>query len=84
MLLAQPQAGDRYLLCSDGLSDFVSTEAIHRALTAETAELAADALVASALEEGAPDNVTVIVADILEEGTRAPRVTAPPARRRGP
>ena len=72
VLLAQPQAGDRYLLCSDGLSDFVSTEAIHRALAAETAELAADALVASALEEGAPDNVTVIVADILEEGTELP------------
>ena len=72
VLLAQPQAGDRYLLCSDGLSDFVSTEVIHRALSAETADLAADALVASALEEGAPDNVTVIVADIFEEGTELP------------
>ena len=32
VLLAQPQAGDRYLLCSDGLSGYVSTEAIHRTL----------------------------------------------------
>jgi protein phosphatase len=67
LLLAQPRAGDRYLLCSDGLSDYVEVEAIHNSLTELTPELAVDALVACALGNGAPDNVTVIVADVLDE-----------------
>ena len=80
----QPQAGDRYLLCSDGLSDYVSTEAIHRALAAETAELAADALVASALEAGRPRQRHGHRRRRPRGGHGAPRVTASAARRRGP
>jgi protein phosphatase len=59
----RPRAGDRYLLCSDGLSDYVDDEAIARALAAggEPDECARQ-LVDLALAAGAPDNVSVVVA----------------------
>ncbi len=58
-------AGDRYLLCSDGLSPVVSAEAIRDVLVsaADPAE-AVRQLVALAEETGAPDNVTIIVIDV--------------------
>lgn len=59
------QAGDRVLVCSDGLSDVVSDEAIAGALATPDREAAADALLALALEGGARDNVSVVVADAL-------------------
>ena len=63
-----PRAGDRYLLCSDGLSDVVSDEAIAEALTShDDPQAGADQLVKLALQGGAPDNVTVIVADLDAE-----------------
>lgn len=60
-----PEPGDRFLVCSDGLSDYVAEEDIARTL-AEQPELEACAnqLVQLALAEGAPDNVSVIVADV--------------------
>ena len=60
--------GDRYLLCSDGLSDVVDDETIADALTSEPdVTRCAHLLVRLALEAGAPDNVTVIVADVAED-----------------
>ncbi|HEY7225516.1 MAG TPA: protein phosphatase 2C domain-containing protein [Micromonosporaceae bacterium] len=57
--------GDRYMLCSDGLSDVVGDEAIHDALEMEPDPgRCAHMLVRLALQAGAPDNVTVIVADV--------------------
>lgn len=57
--------GDRYLLCSDGLSDMLTNIEIDEImLHAATAEECAQALVASALEHGGRDNVTVIVSFI--------------------
>ena len=82
--VAQPQAGDRYLLCSDGLSDYVSTEAIHRRCRPETPSSLPTRWSPARSDQGAPDNVTVIVADVLEEGTEVRRAAAPVARRRGP
>lgn len=60
-----PQPGDRYLLCSDGLSDYVDDDAIAQTLR-EQPELVACAqqLVDLALAAGAPDNVSVILADV--------------------
>jgi protein phosphatase len=69
VLITQPVAGDRYLLCSDGLSDYVPYETIAQALAVGTPDLAADALVKSALDNGAPDNVTVIVFDVVDDET---------------
>lgn len=62
--------GDRLLLCSDGLSGVVSDETLRDTLL-EQRDLsqAADALVELALRGGAPDNVTVVVADVIETDT---------------
>lgn len=60
-------AGDRMLLCSDGLTGPVSDADI--ALTLQSAATPAEAvesLVGQALEAGAPDNVTVLIADVVE------------------
>jgi PPM family protein phosphatase len=65
LTLRTVQPGDRYLICSDGLSGFTSAGAIRDVLTgrAEVTQ-AADDLVALAYAAGAPDNVTVIVVDM--------------------
>ena len=68
------KVGDRYLLCSDGLSDFVRRDVIEEILTDEpTPDRAAERLVAVALKASARDNVTVVVADVVDlEYDRAP------------
>jgi serine/threonine protein phosphatase PrpC len=60
----QMRAGDRVLLCSDGLHGVVSDETIAAILsgTRDVAEVP-KALIAAALAAGGPDNVTVVVAD---------------------
>lgn len=64
--------GDRWLLCSDGLSSYVTEERITEILaTAGTPDTVADALVKESLDHGAPDNVTVVVVDVLEEDDEA-------------
>ncbi|MBM9468479.1 PP2C family protein-serine/threonine phosphatase [Nakamurella leprariae] len=61
--------GDRYLLCSDGLPAVVSPEAIAEALgSGRDPDDTADALVQLALAGGGPDNVSVIVADVINTG----------------
>jgi serine/threonine protein phosphatase PrpC len=58
----QVQDGDRVLLCSDGLTEIVTNEAIGATLDAEPApEAAAKKLLARANEGDARDNITVIV-----------------------
>lgn len=61
------QFGDRWLLCSDGLTDYVPDDEI-RALLLEFphAGTAVEACVAVALEAGSRDNVTVVVADVVD------------------
>src|SRR4051794_9114348 len=63
----EARAGDRYLLCSDGLSGVVSEETLRDAL-AENADpqAAVEQLVDLALRGGGPDNITAIVADVVE------------------
>jgi PPM family protein phosphatase len=61
----QARAGDRLLLCSDGLSDMVDDEAIAGALCEPSREACAERLVALALAAGGRDNVTVVVADAV-------------------
>jgi protein phosphatase len=64
--IREVRAGDRYLLCSDGLSDVVSAETIAETLALPDPQDCADRLVELTLRGGAPDNVTVIVADAVE------------------
>jgi serine/threonine protein phosphatase PrpC len=66
------RAGDRWLLCSDGLSGVVPEDVMSRILTSDVdpAE-AVELLVGEALEFGAPDNVTVVITDIQQEAKAA-------------
>jgi protein phosphatase len=78
--------GDRYLLCSDGLSSVVSAETIEGTLC-EYANpgQCAERLVQLALRGGGPDNITVIVADVTDQDIveEAPIVGGAAARDRG-
>ena len=66
LIMREARAGDRYLLCSDGLSDPVSQETILEALQIEDVNESADRLIELALRGGGPDNVTVVVADVVD------------------
>ncbi len=67
MRLHDAQQGDRYLLCSDGLSAVVSTEEVLRVLSGiSDPEPAVRELIALANGSGGPDNVSCVVADVLE------------------
>jgi protein phosphatase len=58
--------GDRYLLCSDGLSGVVPDSELQAAMTGNTLEEAAETLIQLALRGGGPDNITCILADVVE------------------
>ena len=65
--IREVRQGDRYLLCSDGLSGPVSEETIAETLrTAPDPGAACEQLVELALRAGGPDNVSAIVADVVE------------------
>lgn len=66
LIMREARTGDRYLLCSDGLSDPVSFETIQEALQIEDVTDSADRLIELALRGGGPDNVTVVVADVVD------------------
>ena len=59
--------GDRYLVCSDGLCGYVDDELIQTHLELPDQIAAVTALVDAALEAGAPDNVTVVIADVVAD-----------------
>ncbi len=63
----EARAGDRWLLCSDGLSGFVSADTIAETLAGiPDVDSCAERLVQLALRAGGGDNVTVVVADVVE------------------
>lgn len=77
LTLREVQPGDRYLICSDGLSSFAGGNAIRDALASVgDAGQVVEMLVGLAYEAGAPDNVTVIVID-LPDGTWQERQEPP-------
>jgi serine/threonine protein phosphatase PrpC len=57
---------DRYLLCSDGLTGVLSDKEIKSLIKGKDAVAAVDALIDATYINGAPDNVTVILADLVE------------------
>ncbi|NLF91250.1 MAG: serine/threonine-protein phosphatase, partial [Corynebacterium marinum] len=58
--------GDRLLLCSDGLSDPVTASTIASELNTGAPQVAARRLIELALRSGGPDNITVVVADVVD------------------
>ncbi len=62
--IREVHAGDRILLCSDGLSGVVPDDEIRDLLSDIDPPGAVTALVEAAIERGAPDNVTCVVADV--------------------
>jgi serine/threonine protein phosphatase PrpC len=69
LVVYERKAGDRYLLCSDGLSSVLSNKEIKSLLKKSKREDAVAALVDATYVNDAPDNVTVIVADIATDLT---------------
>ncbi|OBK13596.1 PP2C family protein-serine/threonine phosphatase [Mycobacterium asiaticum] len=67
LTMREARVGDRYLLCSDGLSDPVSDETIAEALQIPDVAESAYRLIELALRGGGPDNVTVVVADVVDD-----------------
>ncbi|MBM7832423.1 protein phosphatase [Agromyces cerinus] len=66
-LVLDTRDGDRWMLCSDGLSGVASFDDIHDIMSADAgAKQVADRLVKASLDGGAPDNVTVVILDIGE------------------
>ena len=77
-MIEKTEPGDRWLLCSDGLSSYVAEDRIAAALALEAdAEEVGERLIKESLDQGAPDNVTVVVVDIDGTGDSAhhPAVT---------
>ncbi len=65
--LREAQVGDRYLLCSDGLSGVVTAETIFQVLTdVDDPEQAVRQLIDLANRGGGPDNITCVVADVID------------------
>ena len=67
LAVREARVGDRYLLCSDGLSGFVARDTIQEVLEqAMSPGRTADRLVELAMRAGAPDNVTCIIGDVVD------------------
>lgn len=79
LTLREAQVGDRYLLCSDGLSGVVSAETLHATLThLDDPEEVVRQLIDLANRGGGPDNITCVIADVLEvaDGQQPPPAEA--------
>jgi protein phosphatase len=66
------RVGDRYLLCSDGLTDVVSDETLRMTLTDLTdLDAAVEQLIDLAIRSGGPDNITCVLADVVDTDSGA-------------
>ncbi|GAA4135913.1 Stp1/IreP family PP2C-type Ser/Thr phosphatase [Actinomadura keratinilytica] len=71
--LREAKIGDRYLLCSDGLSSVVTADTIFQVLTdVDDPEQAVRQLIDLANRGGGPDNITCVVADVVDLGQQPP------------
>ena len=67
LMVYEVNSKDRFLLCSDGLSSVLTEKEIKSLLKKSNRDDAVEALVEATYVNGAPDNVTVVVADVIEE-----------------
>lgn len=61
----ETREGDRYLLCSDGLCGVIDANTISDCLSQEDLTQVVTLLIDAAMLAGAPDNITVVVADVV-------------------
>jgi len=66
LTVREARAGDRYLICSDGLSGMVTNETLREAMEIPTPQECADRMIELALKGGGTDNVTVLIADVID------------------
>jgi serine/threonine protein phosphatase PrpC len=59
-------SGDRFLLCSDGLTRVLPASQIQAAMELPDIQRTVDSLIADTLSAGAPDNVTVVLVEAYE------------------
>ncbi|WP_116247930.1 Stp1/IreP family PP2C-type Ser/Thr phosphatase [Nocardiopsis sp. FIRDI 009] len=77
--ISEAKPGDRYLLCSDGLSGVVTKKTIHETLATEAdPRVAAKKLIDLAIRGGGPDNITAVIADVIETETDREGPTSEP------
>ncbi len=72
--LVNAAVGDRIMFCSDGLSGLISDDVIRVAMGEDDLAVAIDDMAAAANEAGGHDNITVVLADVVE-GSDAPAST---------
>jgi serine/threonine protein phosphatase PrpC len=72
LTMRKARTGDRYLLCSDGLTDVVSDETLRMTLSELTdLDAAVEQLIDLAIRSGGPDNITCVLADVVDTDTGA-------------
>jgi len=70
LTIVSVRAGDRFMFCSDGVCGLIDDDVIEAALGIPDLDKAVDRLVTESLHQGGIDNITVIVADVVEsDGT---------------
>jgi serine/threonine protein phosphatase PrpC len=80
LIAIEIEAGDRFLLCTDGLTDVVDDEAIAEILGSGSASSACSRLTMEALRRGTKDNVTALVVDIDRDSSEPAHATPHGAR----
>ena len=68
--------GDRLLLCSDGISDYLTDDTLRAGLGGSDLDTCAERLVALALDKGSQDNLTCIVAEVASSGPESASASA--------
>jgi protein phosphatase len=86
LTVREARVGDRYVIASDGLTDYVAADTISDIVNAgDPPGPTADRLVELALKAGAPDNVTIVIGDVVDasksSGSSQPQVVGAAAAR---
>lgn len=72
--IREAHLGDRFLVCSDGLCGVIDEQAISTCLAADDLTRAVTELIDAAMHKGGPDNITVVVADLVSDSNESDAV----------